>query len=195
MSKGKFRASTWLAVGAVLLTLGAAGAGYAFAWRTFVAWGEPVIIALCLGSALGSVLSRRIGKCLEIRSRWLAVTASVVMMSAVCYGALMTLNYTLADKSTATPIEATVIGRHTEERTKYRRSGRNRVRADGHYKVYYVTVKFDNGATRASRQCRSLHTHRHRLETPLHSLRRLPRLPHLPSYSFSGSSTTLIATG
>lgn len=148
MSKGKFRASTWAAIGAVFLTLGATAAGYAFAWRTFVVWWEPVVIALCLGTALGSFISRRFGKVLEIRNHFLAISASALMMSAVVYGALMTLNYTLADKSTETPIEATVIGRHTEERTKYRRSGRNRVRADGHYNVYYVTVRFDNGATR-----------------------------------------------
>ncbi len=148
MSKGKSRASTWFIIALVFIILAAAGAGYAFAWRTFVVWWEPLVIAVCLGSAIGSLLSRKFGRLLGTSSRPTAIAASMLTMSAVIYGAMMTLNYTLADKTTEIPIEATVICRHSEERTKYRRSGRNRMRADGHYKAYYITIRFADGTTR-----------------------------------------------
>lgn len=132
----------------VLLVLISAGVGYGFAWRTFVRWWEPVAWAVGFGLAFGPFVKRMFVGALALGPR-MAMVASVVSVAALCYGGLMTVNYCLSDDSTLHPIDAVVTSKYSEERTKYRRSGRRgRSVPDGKYNVYYLTLTFDNGATR-----------------------------------------------
>lgn len=132
----------------VLLVMISAGAGYGFAWRTFVRWWEPLAWAVGFGLAFGPLVKRFFVSRLTLGAR-MALAASVVSVAALCYGVLMTVNYCLSYDSTLHTIDAVVTAKYSEERTKYRRSGRRgRSVPDGKYNVYYLTLTFDNGATR-----------------------------------------------
>lgn len=132
---------------AVLIILISAGAGYGFAWRTFVRWWEPLAWGVGFGLAFGPFVKRMFVGGLALGPR-MALVASVVSVAALCYGGLMTVNYCLSDESTIHQIDVVVTAKYSEERTRYRRIGRNRVVADGKYKSYYLTLSFENGATR-----------------------------------------------
>lgn len=142
------KATTWARVLTAVIAVIGAGAGYAFAWRTFVQWWEPVLLALGLGIGIGLWIKGGFAKFLSVRNKVWAVTLVSLVMTAICYGGLMSLNYCLADKQHAHDELATVTAKFSEERTRYRRLSRNRMIPTGKYKVYYVKVKFDNGAVR-----------------------------------------------
>lgn len=142
------KSKTWAWVLTVFVALGAAGAGYAFAWRTFVQWWEPVLLALGLGAGIALWIKGGFAKLLAVRSKILSLVIASIVMGAICYGGLMSLNYCLADHDHAHDEIAAVTAKFSEERTRYRRVGRNRMAPAGTYKVYYVKVRFDNGAVR-----------------------------------------------
>lgn len=148
MVKKGSKATTWARVLTALVAVIGAGAGYTFAWRTFVQWWEPVLLALGLGVGIGLWIKRGFAKVLSIRNNGLAVAIASIVMWAICYGGLMSLNYCFADKANAHDEYATVTAKFSEERTRYRRLSRNRMVPSGTYKVYYVKVRFENGAVR-----------------------------------------------
>ena len=148
MEKKSGKSKTWAWVLTTFIALGSAGAGYAFAWRTFVQWWEPVLLALGLGAGLGLWVKGVFAKLLSIKGKIVSLAVASITMGAICYGGLMSLNYCLADHDHAHDELAEVITKFSEERTRYRRAGRNRMVPSGTYKVYYVKVKFENGAIR-----------------------------------------------
>ena len=131
----------------LLLILGSMMTGYVFAWRTFIQWWEPLAWAVGFGVAFGLWTKTVFGRLLAFKTA-IASIAAIATFTVLSYGAMMSLNYCLADKTDVQSIEATVTAKHSEDRTTYRRAGRNRYRPDGTYKVYYLTVTFDNGTVR-----------------------------------------------
>ena len=148
MEKKSGKSKTWAWVLTTLVTLGAAGAGYAFAWRTFVQWWEPVLLAFGLGTGFGLWVKSGFAKFLALRSKGLSMAVASVAMAAICYGGLMSLNYCLADHNHSHDELAIVTAKFSEDRTRYRRVGRGRMIPAVTYKVYYVKVEFENGAIR-----------------------------------------------
>ena len=148
MVKKNGKSKTWAWVLTTFVALGAAGAGYAFAWRTFVQWWEPVLLALGLGMGIALWIKGGFAKLLAVKSKALSLVIASLVMSAICYGGLMSLNYCLADHDRSHDELAEVTAKFSEERTRYRRVGRGRMVPSGTYKVYYVKVRFDNGAVR-----------------------------------------------
>ncbi len=137
-----------LRVMAIMTASGFAGWGYWSAWHTFVTWWEPLLWA-ALGSAACCRLLMPAGRHMMPGMSRKAVVAIVWVWTAmVIYGAGLGINYSFADTTTTHSVEAVVTGRHSEERTRYRRVGRGRSVPDGTYKVYYVTVSFPNGVKR-----------------------------------------------
>ncbi len=53
-------------------------------------------------------------------------------------------NYYFADDATTETTTATVSGKHSEERTRYRRVGRRHVPRE-HYNVYIITLEMPDG--------------------------------------------------
>lgn len=142
------RKITVIRIAAVTVAVGFAGWGYGCGWHTFVRWWEPVVAALLIGGGLCRMLGRPAA---WLMPRWprvavLAITA--LWVASVVYGSGLALNYYLADGSTTRSVEATVTGRHSEERTKYARRGRRASVSTGTYTVYYLSLRFDNGETR-----------------------------------------------
>ncbi len=133
---------------AVVVAIGFAGWGYSCAWHTFVRWWVPVVLALLIGGGLCRMLERPASRLLPGWHRAVVLGVAALWGASVVYGAGLAMNYYLADESTARTVEATVTSRHSEERSRYRRLGPRLSVRDGSYKVYYLTLRFDNGETR-----------------------------------------------
>ena len=135
-------------VAAGVVAVGFAGWGYGCGWHTFVRWWTPVVAALLIGGGLCRLLERPATWLMPRWPRAAALAVAALWTASVVYGSGLALNYYLADESTAQTVEATVTGRHSEERTKYARRGRRASAPNGTYTVYYKTLRFDNGETR-----------------------------------------------
>lgn len=145
-SKIRFLKQRRLIVGLVALLAAMAGGGCA--WNTFVAWWEPVLWGVGLGVASGLMLRRAFGRLLALSGRLSSTLCAVVTMSALSYGAIMTVNYFGADDSRAVTVDAIVKTKFSEERTRYRRAGRGHTIPAGKYNVYYLRLEFPDGSTR-----------------------------------------------
>lgn len=137
-----------LRAAAVVTALAMAGCGYGCAWHTFVRWWEPVVWAAVLGAAVCRLLYRPAAALMRVKRRIAVISAAWIWGACVIYGSMLGANYCFADRSTARHEEAVITGKYSEERTRYRRVGRGRSVPDGTYKVYYVSVRFSNGAER-----------------------------------------------
>jgi hypothetical protein len=122
--------------------------GCGCAWSTFIVWWEPVLWAVGIGVASGIMLRRVFRNFLRYSGRLAGVLCPVVIMSALSYGAILTINYFMADDSSTVTVDATVTAKYSEERTRYRRSGRGRSIPAGKYNVYYLRLEFPDGSTR-----------------------------------------------
>lgn len=144
--KSKWQTTGRIATAIVALT--SAGIGYGCATHTFVRWWEPIMWALGIGLASTPMVMKFFAGCLSVKSKWLCMTVSLAFAAAIAYGALMSLNFFLSDRTSAVETTAVVTSKYKEQRTRYRRIGRNRRVADGTYDVYYITTRFDNGIVR-----------------------------------------------
>lgn len=133
---------------AIVTALAAAGWGYGCAWHTFVIWWEPVLWAAAAGAASAHLLYRGAETLMRGARRGIVLVAAGLWAAAVFYGCALGINYSFADGRSATPEEAVITGKHSEERTRYRRVGRGRNIPSGKYTVYYLTVRFANGCER-----------------------------------------------
>lgn len=133
----------------VIIVVGAAGFGYGAAWHTFVQWWEPLLWSFGFAAALTPVCKKSFSQFITINNKWLCIIVTALSLWALSYGTLMNVNYFCADDDSESPHTAVVISKHSEERTRYRRSGRRgHTIPAGTYNVYYVTVRFENGALR-----------------------------------------------
>ena len=71
--------------------------GCGCAWSTFIVWWEPVLWAVGIGVASGIMLRRVFRNFLRYSGRLAGVLCPVVIMSALSYGAILTINYFMAD--------------------------------------------------------------------------------------------------
>lgn len=132
-----------------VLVFCAAGSGYGTAWHTFVPWWEPLLWTLVFAAMLTPVCLKAISRLLAISRRWIALSVTLLSLWAFAYGLLMDINYFCADPDSESLQTAVVVSKYSEERTRYRRSGRRgRSIPAGTYNVYYVTVRFENGILR-----------------------------------------------
>ncbi len=135
---------SYILVGAIALM--GLGATMVFTERTLAPWWPFWVGALALGLILGLVLAPAARYFTGWTSRPANHIAATVYLTIVGAGALYTLNYAFADKTTEHTEQVLVERKYTKTRHRSERSGRH-YRQGAAYKVYFIDVRFDDGRT------------------------------------------------
>lgn len=135
--------STILIILAVLAVMVLAGITLFFYSHTFVS------LRLLLGlAATGGAVGAGIGFYVRHEKKWIGLLGGFVGGALILACALLTANSVWKDTGSEHEERATVVRKHTEQRSKTRRVGRRYIASGEKYTVYYVTLQFENGQTK-----------------------------------------------
>lgn len=76
------------------------------------------------------------------------IMAGLILSFAVFCGTLYSLNFYIADETSAVEYSAAVLSKFSEEHYHVRRISRNRVRRGEKYKVYYINIALPDGRSK-----------------------------------------------
>ncbi len=135
-------------------------AGVACCGRMFMPLWLPVGAAVLVAGATAPVIGPRWRRLL----RWpvaACCVAHVLVVGSAVFAAVTVSNFAVERPDTRRTVRAVVDGHFTEERTRYRRVGRNRQVPAGHYNTYHLRLRLPDGHTftdelpfEAYRRCR-----------------------------------------
>ncbi len=145
MSKGNTGRIT-VTIILVMVTVASWAWGWVLYKSTMISLWIPGVIAF--GAAAATLL--------PFTDRWQWITQSANrLLNGACHAGVtagvafflfLGYNYYFADDATTETTTATVSGKHSEERTRYRRVGRRHVPRE-HYNVYIITLEMPDGTT------------------------------------------------
>jgi len=113
--------------------------------ETIVAKWLPPVIGLVIAIASMPAGLKLWIKIPVLKRRYVACICHIVVVGALTTFLVLLLNYTCAHSESAYEATAVVNKKYIENRTRYRRVGRNRRIPDGTYQVYNLDMVFPDG--------------------------------------------------
>lgn len=105
----------------------------------------PVMICLAAAAAVGAPLARPTGRWLGIRRRSISFAIASGFMFSMLFFAFHAINFYGSDHDSAVEFNSRIVAKHSEERHRSRRVGRNRYVDGEAYMEYYISVELPDG--------------------------------------------------
>ncbi|MDO4319858.1 MAG: hypothetical protein Q4C34_04710 [Bacteroidales bacterium] len=130
---------------AVLSVLVVCGMGMAILQDTFMPAWMPVAFGVVGAAVLLPAMLSRWASFVPSAPKWMLGVMHMIAFAGLFFFAVLASNYYFANTDTAESAKATVVDKHREEHTRYRRLGRNRYVPAGTYHTWHLVLELDDG--------------------------------------------------